>query len=87
MSCFNDLRDDEGYAAEIEVAPEQMISSHSVKRFFRKFTPSLLQIQKPFAKAVDLAIQLNREKPSVIILGVMLSPVKFTTESGANFPP
>ena len=39
MSYFDDLKDDDGYAAGIEVAPEEMLSSHSVKRFFRKFTP------------------------------------------------
>jgi hypothetical protein len=39
MSYFDDLKTDEGYAAGIEVAQEQMLSSHSVKRFFKKFTP------------------------------------------------
>ncbi len=39
MSYFDDLKADEGYAAGIEVAPEQMLSSHSVKRFFRKLVP------------------------------------------------
>ena len=34
---FDRLREDEGYASEIEVKKEEMISSHMVKRFFRKF--------------------------------------------------
>ncbi len=33
ISYFDDLRDDMEYAAKIEVSPEQMFSSHSVKRF------------------------------------------------------
>ena len=35
---FDRLKQDEGYASEIEVVKEDMVSSHMVKRFFRKFT-------------------------------------------------
>jgi hypothetical protein len=35
---FDRLKKDEGYAAQIEIKKEDMVSSHMVKRFFRKFT-------------------------------------------------
>ncbi|MCP3680557.1 MAG: IS1380 family transposase [Gammaproteobacteria bacterium] len=35
---FDQLRKDEGYAAVIENSPEEMLSSHQVKRFFRVFS-------------------------------------------------
>jgi len=34
---FDRSREDEGYASEIEVEKEEMVSSPMVKRFFRKF--------------------------------------------------
>ena len=33
---FDRLRQDEGYAAALEVNREEMVSSHTVKRFFKK---------------------------------------------------
>jgi len=69
VSYFDDLKTDEGYAAGIEVAPEQMLSSHSVKRFFRKFTPfHYFNFRRLLQKL--FIWRLNHEKPSVIILGV-----------------
>ena len=38
ISSFDTLRTDEGYAATHEVTQENLVSSHTVKRFFRKFT-------------------------------------------------
>ena len=38
ISSFDTLRIDDGYAAILEVKKENLLSSHAVKRFFRKFT-------------------------------------------------
>jgi hypothetical protein len=37
LSHFDQLKQDAGYAAVIEVQPEQMASSHAMKRFFKAF--------------------------------------------------
>jgi hypothetical protein len=69
ISYFDDLRDDQGYAAGIEVSPEEMLSSHSVKRFFRKFSPFQYFMFRRLLQKLFIW-RLNHEKPSVIILGV-----------------
>jgi hypothetical protein len=38
LSYFDQLKEDEGYAAVIENGPEEMVCSHQVKRFFKAFT-------------------------------------------------
>ncbi len=38
LSCFDQIKEDPGYAASIQVASEEMASSHTVKRFFRLFS-------------------------------------------------
>jgi hypothetical protein len=38
VSNFNHLKKDPGYAAVLESTPEELLSSHSVHRFFKKFT-------------------------------------------------
>lgn len=38
ISGFDDLRKDDGYAATLEMRPEDLVSSHAVKRFFGKFS-------------------------------------------------
>ena len=38
MSGFDVLKKDEGYASVLEVSKEDLLSSHAVKRFFKKFT-------------------------------------------------
>jgi len=37
LSYFDELREDAGYAAVIEVPSEQVASSHAIKRFFGAF--------------------------------------------------
>jgi hypothetical protein len=65
VSYFDDLKTDESYAAGIEVTPEQMLSSHSVKRFFRKFTPFHYFRFRKFLQKLFIW-RLNHERPSVI---------------------
>ena len=38
IAYFDRLKEDEGYAAGLENAPEDMASSHTIKRFFKSFT-------------------------------------------------
>jgi hypothetical protein len=38
ISSFDTLRIDDGYAAILEVKKKNRLSSHAVRRFFRKFT-------------------------------------------------
>ncbi len=64
---FDRLRNDDGYAAVLEVEKKNLLSSHAVKRFFSKFT---------FAKTFQLRHILNAlfvwrlqiTQPSIIVL-------------------
>jgi len=69
ISYFDDLKNDEGYAAGIEATTTEMLSSHSVKRFFRKFSPLHYFMFRRLLQKLFIW-RLNLEKPSVIILGV-----------------
>ena len=69
ISFFDDLKNDEGYAAGIEASSTEMLSSHSVKRFFRKFSPFHYFMFRGLLQKLFIW-RLNHEKPSVIILGV-----------------
>ncbi|MCD4776109.1 MAG: IS1380 family transposase, partial [Candidatus Aegiribacteria sp.] len=69
ISYFDNLKNDEGYAGGIEAAATEMLSSHSVKRFFRKFSPLHYFMFRRLLQKLFIW-RLNLEKPSVIILGV-----------------
>lgn len=69
ITHFDELKKDEGYAAGIECSSEDMLSSHCVKRFYRKFYHFHYfrfrwLLQKLFIW------RLKIEKPSMIILGL-----------------
>ena len=49
---FEALKKDEGYAAAIETAPEQMLSSHAVKRIFQSLFWGPHLVVSPLAEAV-----------------------------------
>ncbi len=38
LTCFDEIKRDEGYRAAIENREEEMLSSHQVKRFFKSFS-------------------------------------------------
>ena len=38
LTHFDPLKQDEGYAAGLDLSKEEMLSSHSVKRFFKTFS-------------------------------------------------
>jgi hypothetical protein len=66
---FDALKQDEGYAATIGSEPKGMLSSHSVKRFFKGF--SWLRIYGFRRVLRELFLwRLLLEKPAVIILGI-----------------
>lgn len=64
---FDRLKKDEGYAAEIEIGKEDMVSSHMVKRFFRKFTGVKYRIYRKVLQEL-FVWRLHITQPSVIVL-------------------
>jgi len=66
---FDALKKDAGYAAAMETAPEQMLSSHAVKRFFRAFSWVRIWLFRALLKHLFLW-RLKIRKPKVVILGM-----------------
>jgi hypothetical protein len=67
MTGFDRRKHDEGYAALLENRPEQMASSHQIKRMFRKF----ILVGNPIFRSLLLQLfiwRLRVEQPEVIIL-------------------
>jgi len=69
LNRFDDLKADTGYAASIETALEDMLSSHSVKRFFKNITIVRVWLFRKVLHRLFLW-RLSIEKPEVIKLGV-----------------
>ena len=66
---FDRLKEDEGYAGSIETKPEQMLSSHAVKRFFgAMLLPWAFMFRKVLQKLFLWRLQIVR--PSMIIIGL-----------------
>jgi len=64
---FDRLGKDEGYAAALEVNQEEMLSSHTVKRFFKKFRGSRHKVYRRVL--LELFVwRLNIVKPGIIVL-------------------
>jgi hypothetical protein len=66
---FDRLREDEGYASEIEVGKEEMVSSHIVKRFFRKFVGLKYKLYRKVLQEL-FVWRLMVTQPSIIILDI-----------------
>jgi len=64
---FDALKKDEGYAAAIETAPERMLSSHAVKRFFGAFSWYRIWLFRALLKQLFLW-RLKIQKPKVVVL-------------------
>ncbi len=64
---FDGLKQDEGYAGGIESSIQEMLSSHSVKRFFSKFYHYHYFLFRRLLQKLFIW-RLRIEKPSVIIL-------------------
>jgi len=67
ISRFDDLKRDEGYAHIIGSAPESLLSSHAVKRFFAKFGRKDCEKYRQILKELFILI-LKSERPGVIEL-------------------
>jgi len=67
LTRFDALKKDGGYAACIESAPERLLSSHSVKRFFRAFSWGLSALFRPILLKLFLW-RLRIAKPEEIVL-------------------
>lgn len=69
LSYFDQLKTDSAHAGVLESEPEQLLSSHSVKRFFKAF--SLPLIHRFRQLLMDLFLwRLGVQQPDVIILGI-----------------
>jgi hypothetical protein len=69
LSMFDKLKADTGYSGIIEIPTKEMLSSHSVKRFFRGFNISK---SLQFRKILHMLFiyRLKKDKPQRIILGL-----------------
>jgi hypothetical protein len=67
ISSFDTLRTDDGYAAVLEVKNEHLLSSHAVKRFFRKFTYIKCEWLRKVLNTLFIW-RLEVVQPSVIVL-------------------
>jgi hypothetical protein len=70
ISSFDKYKQDAGYTALLENKPEEMASSHQIKRFFRKLMNS--RISNAIYRKIlhELFVwRLTIEQPSIIILG------------------
>ena len=69
LTYFDHIAKDEGYAASIETASEQMASSHSVKRFFKAFAWTRVFLFRRLLQAL-FVWRLKIKQPQVIELGI-----------------
>ena len=66
---FDQLKRDDGYAASIETPPEQMLSSHAVKRFFQNISIVRVWLFRKVLRRL-FVWRLTVEKPKLITLGI-----------------
>jgi hypothetical protein len=66
---FDALKKDAGYAAAIETAPAQLLSSHAVKRFFRAFSWYRIWLFRGLLKQL-FRWRLQIRQPQVVVLGL-----------------
>jgi len=69
LSYFDQLKEDSGYAAVIQATSEEMASSHTIKRFFKRFSWTT---GKTFRRVLkDLFVwRLNITRPDLIVIGI-----------------
>jgi hypothetical protein len=66
---FDDLKEEEGYAREIEIDPESMASSHQIKRFFYGFSLGRIWLFRRLIQQLFLW-RLRVQDSEVVILGM-----------------
>lgn len=69
LTYYDQVKRDEGHAASLELSPNEMLSSHSVKRFFKAFSMPLVWVFRKVLKQLFLW-RLRLKKPMLIILGI-----------------
>ena len=69
LTHFDQLKQDEGYAAGLDLSKEEMLSSHSVKRFFKTFSMPMVWGFRRVLRQLFLW-RLRLEQPEVIFLGI-----------------
>lgn len=69
ISGFDHLKKDDGYASIIEVKKETLLSSHSIKRFFKKFSYFKCEVLRKLTNAL-FVWRLNVEKPDKIVIDI-----------------
>lgn len=69
ISGFDILKRDEGYASVLEVEQNELLSSHTIKRFFRKFTYIKCDILRKVLNSLFIW-RVHIENPQVIILDI-----------------
>ena len=69
ISDFNSLSNDDGYAAVLEVKKGNLLSSHAVKRFFRKFTFIKCELLRKVFNALFIW-RLEVMQPTFIVLDI-----------------
>jgi hypothetical protein len=67
LTHFDALKDDPGYAATIERRPQDLLSSHAVKRFFGNFTFGRIWLLRKLLQEIFIW-RLCLEKPEVVVL-------------------
>ena len=70
VSYFDHLKQDEGYAATIENQAKEMLSSHAIKRFFKKFRVNHSGLFRKLLREELFAWRLKEQQPQVVILTV-----------------
>ena len=69
LTFFDELNEKAGYAAAIETRPEEMASSHQVKRLLAKFTIGHRNVFRCVLREL-FRWRLRQQQPDVVILGL-----------------
>jgi len=69
LTYFDQLKEDEGYAASLESNPAQLCSSHSIKRFFQSFSFLRNRLFRQLYHKMFLW-RLKLEKPDILVLDI-----------------
>ena len=69
LTYFDELKKDSGYAAVIESGQDNLLSSHAVKRFFKKFHFPMIYLFRRLLQQLFIW-RLNLMEPEVIELGI-----------------
>lgn len=69
LTRFDNLSEDEGYSATIETPKNEMVSSHTIKRFFKSISKIKVRLFREVLQRMFIW-RLNIEKPDLIKLGI-----------------